>query len=74
MPFATPNRAEVQVLPFNDSRVTCLHDDVRTILDSVTSLDIALRNRDYVSQAVSENEAHVTLAQVKALLRSLAGL
>lgn len=74
MKFPSPDRNAIQVLPFNDSRVTCLHDDVRSILDQLTSLDIALRNRDYVSQSVGENEAHARLAQAMDLIRSLAGL
>lgn len=74
MKFTSPIPDQVQVLPFGDSRVTCLHDDVRSILDQLTSLDIALRNRDYVSQSVSENEAHARLDQAKDLIRSLAGL
>lgn len=68
------NRDTVQRLPFSDSRVTCLHDDVRDILDSLGSLDIALRNRDYVSQSVSETDAHECIRQASELLRRVIGV
>jgi len=72
--FTTPNRDQIQRLPTDDTRVTCLHDDVRTILDALSSLDIALSNRDFVSQAVSETTAHERIAQARELLRSLTGV
>lgn len=74
MTYIPPDRNAIQVLPFDDSRVTCLHDDVRSILDQLTSLDIALRNRDYVSQSIPESTAHANLAQAMDLIRSLSGL
>lgn len=74
VPFTTPDRNRVQRLPANDARVTCLHDNLRAILDEIDSLDIALSNRDYISQSVSETESRERIAQAHDLLRSLAGL
>jgi len=71
--FEILDRTRVQYLPDNDTRVTCLDDEIDEIRDALTSLDIALSNRDYVSQGVSENVAHQLIATIRDQLRVIGG-
>lgn len=70
--FSTPDRSQIQALDPQDTRVTCLEDEISVLMDSLISLDIALRNRDYVSQRVSEDVAHALIRQAGDLLSLIA--
>jgi hypothetical protein len=66
--FTRFDPAQIQLLTPDDPRVTCLDDELARILDDLTSLDIALSNRDVVSQTVSETTAHGIIASVQTAL------
>ena len=66
--FTRFDPSQIQPLAPDDPRVTCLDDDMAHILDDLTSLDIALSNRDYVSQTVSETTAHGIIEAVQTAL------
>ena len=67
--FTVPNRNAV---PDVDDRSECLKSDIVKLLDEITSIDIALSNRDYVAGTISENDAHYRLKLAADILRSIA--
>lgn len=70
--FTPIDRNQIQPLAAGDTRVTGLEEEITELLGQLTSLDIALSNRDYVGQRVSEQVAHELLGHIRGLLIAIA--